>query len=179
LAERPNGRQAIANVRKLLTLAVDAPDADARTFAERIREIQRMNHPEGDAPAESAKDGEISILTIHKAKGLEWDAVVVPDLFAKVDGQRSDVELDPHSGLASCSFSGLDTLPHAFARALRLERETAEAQRLLYVALTRARSRLCVVADTRAPEGSMAKKLAVLADLDKNRPPGLTVVDAS
>ena len=51
LAKRENGVQKIANVRKLLSLAVADFESSPQEFAERIRAIQTIRHKEGDAPA--------------------------------------------------------------------------------------------------------------------------------
>lgn len=175
LGERTRALPMLANVRKLLKLAAEAPEQDALTFAERIRDIQRMNHKEGDAPAETVQKGEITILTVFKAKGLEWDYVIVPDLY-KESNRAEDVEIDSALNLVTTSFEGQATMPHAFAKFLRTESRDAETLRVLYVALTRAKLRLIVAADTKAKAGSMAKVIAENVSLDRNPPKGIKIV---
>jgi DNA helicase-2/ATP-dependent DNA helicase PcrA len=74
--------------------------------------------------------GAVHVMTIHQAKGLEFDAVFVPAL---VEGRLPQ----PHRG------EGFE-LPPALLEAgvRRREDHVAEERRLLYVAMTRARSRL-------------------------------------
>ena len=79
MAARRNGRQRVANARKLLTLAAKQPELGPREYAEQVREIQRIRHREGDASADDEKDDLVSIMTVHKAKGLEWPVVVVAE----------------------------------------------------------------------------------------------------
>src|SRR5690242_19353167 len=86
---------------------------------------------EDEAAAELEASGDsITVMTIHQAKGLEFDAVFVPSL---VEGRL------PQSG-RSQRFE----LPPAVLEPLVRGREDviAEERRLLYVAMTRARKRL-------------------------------------
>jgi DNA helicase IV len=78
----------------------------------------------------------LAFLTVHKAKGLEADYVVVLDVTARRLGFPSQVAGDP-------------LLTLALARADELEH--AEERRLFYVALTRARHRAFVCTSARAP----------------------------
>ncbi len=89
----------------------------------------------------------VRIVTVHKAKGLEYPIVYCPFLWAasKVgdDGKRWPMYHDPAAdGVLTLSLAGADD-PAAQAQA---EREAfAEDLRLLYVAVTRARHRCSVV----------------------------------
>ncbi len=86
---------------------------------------------EDEAPGAPDMEGDaITVMTIHQAKGLEFEAVFVPSL---VEGRL------PQSG-RSQRFE----LPPAVLEPLVRGREDviAEERRLLYVAMTRARSRL-------------------------------------
>ena len=108
--------------------------------------------PQGDAPREQG----IEIMTMHRAKGLEFDTVVLLGLARE---PRPD---DPRAlqWLARATADGRDDLimvPAAFSgdgdgqrlaefvRRAERERDSAERARLLYVATTRARERLHVV----------------------------------
>ena len=122
--------------------------ANAGRFAERIADYcdtnpdhsleAYMRHLDlvllsGEDEAQAAPDGDmdaIAVMTIHQAKGLEFDAVFVPAL---VEGRL------PQSG-RSQRFE----LPAAVLEPLVRGREDviAEERRLLYVAMTRARRRL-------------------------------------
>jgi hypothetical protein len=96
-------------------------------------------------------------MTIHKAKGLEFPVVVVPDL-GREGLWRAPVVLADHiSGRLAVSLgrpgdTGLTTLDWADAEARETQRLDAEALRVLYVALTRAERTLVLPVPAR-PEG--------------------------
>jgi ATP-dependent helicase/nuclease subunit A len=120
-----------------------------------------------DAPTESG----IEIMTIHRAKGLEFDTVILLGLSRSTRRNDSnyiilkDINLQ-HSGrvpLVAVPGGRSPNLYDFVAANERLE-EAAERARLLYVAATRARSRLHLVAVRRGcgdapPSGSLLESL--------------------
>lgn len=97
-------------------------------------------------------DGSLQLMTIHKAKGLEFDTVILPGLGRK--GKHEDPQLlnwlaypsksgDPALLLAPISAAGEETNPiTAWLRKLDRAKSNQEESRLLYVAATRAKHRL-------------------------------------
>lgn len=92
---------------------------------------------------------QIELVTIHGAKGLEWDFVVVPELDRSPPSSRSDLllweELSSGEGLLLAPVQERGEKPSPLQRwlmHLRAAREEAEDRRLLYVAATRAREEL-------------------------------------
>jgi ATP-dependent exoDNAse (exonuclease V) beta subunit len=144
LARRAKGDQMLANARKLLTLAAQEPELGPLEFAERIREIQDLRHKEGDAPADDDDADLVKIMTIHKAKGLEWDVVVIPQTDKRLSGRARDVVVEPSLGMVAAKFSKGQSIAHKFLTDRRKRRDDEEEKRVLYVALTRARKRLCI-----------------------------------
>lgn len=175
LAKRRNAGQLLANVRKLLRLAADEPELGPLEYADRIREIQRLKHREGDAPAEDEKAELITIMTIHKAKGLEWPVVIVPQMHKPIGRRTSDVEIDPRLCLAVTKFGKRPSLYHTWLSWQRNEREREEELRLLYVAFTRARQRLCITIHGSAKHDTLAKRVAGIVGVGKTMPPGYVV----
>lgn len=144
--------------------AADARELDqVRTVFARLRELESQGLPDpaafaasfADLYADDGTEGRVEIMTIHKAKGLEFDCVIVPALHRR-----------------NRAAGGPMLLTHAFARSARdgmvmaarppvaaggdalfdfLRRKAAdaaelEAERLLYVACTRAKRQLHLTA---------------------------------
>lgn len=102
--------------------------------------------------------GEVRVMTVHGAKGLEAPVVILPDTTMKAKAQGpSLMPVTTESGEAwlMCPGSSKEDCPaSADARAAREARVGDESLRLLYVALTRARDRVIVMGrgSKRAPE---------------------------
>ncbi len=102
--------------------------------------------------------GEVRVMTVHGAKGLEAPIIILPDTTMKAKAQGpSLMPVATESGEAwlMCPGSSKEDCPaSADARAAREARVGDESLRLLYVALTRARDRVIVMGrgSKRAPE---------------------------
>jgi ATP-dependent exoDNAse (exonuclease V) beta subunit len=105
----------------------------------------------------------VQVTTIHKAKGLEFDTVIVPALGRTIRREERPAllwqELAHPGGrdllLAPINASGADDdRLYELLWGLRAQQDLAETDRLLYVAVTRARERLHLFGQTRAPRGS-------------------------
>jgi ATP-dependent exoDNAse (exonuclease V) beta subunit len=120
------------------------------------------------APDPSASGG-VQVMTIHKAKGLEFDVVILPGLArsAASDGDRlllwlespseegfsqGDVLLAPIKPVSARSNAVYD-----WVRRLEAEKQKQEESRLLYVAATRARSELHLMGAVKVKDGKIHK----------------------
>ena len=135
--------QLIANSRKLLSIAIERRDLDARGFGDWIAAQQKIRTRVGDAESISADSDAVTISTMHNAKGLEWETVVVQAVSAG-SRRQEDFAIDAEAGILAVKQQ--NNIPAAFhaIEAKKDRREREEAQRLLYVAMTRAKRRLCI-----------------------------------
>jgi ATP-dependent helicase/nuclease subunit A len=90
---------------------------------------------------EGARD-EVRVMTVHGAKGLEAPIVFLPETTVKRGARGSPLLRTEDGGFLWASSKTLDCDASRSARDLRELKEAHEAQRLFYVALTRARDRL-------------------------------------
>jgi len=148
LAIWPTGEQALANVTRLMDMARRAEYSGVmsfRGFLDRLEE-QAERGEAGDAPiVEEGAEG-VRLMTVHRAKGLEFPVVVLCDLTAPAAPSEPRRWVDAERGV--CTLRLADCAPpelaaHA-AEALAAERD--EGTRVLYVAATRARDLLVVPA---------------------------------
>lgn len=144
IARRPNGMQLLANARKLLSLATAEPEMGPLEYADRIREIQDLRHKEGDAPAGEEDADVATIMTVHKAKGLEFPVVVLCQTDKPMTRRSTDLIVDPRLKMVTTKFGIAASPAHKFLDDRKKKRDEEEEERVLYVALTRAQKKLCV-----------------------------------
>ena len=153
---RPAGEQALANVLHIAELARQYEAGGGISF----RGLHRSNCSEAAASTEAAEapileegsDG-VRLMTVHKAKGLEFPVVILADLTCRMSRSDASRHLDPERGLCAIRLSGW--APHELLEheAEEVARDEAEGIRLAYVAATRARDLLVVPALGDAPVG--------------------------
>jgi len=156
------GVQKAANVRKLVDMADDFSGrrpASLRAFVGHLLEVQHQRAREGEALLQAEGAGAVTLLTIHKSKGLEFPIVFIPQMSKKQNVQPPSLYLHRDLGLAVKTLDeetgGQWEPPMACAIKLRVrEEEAAEHARLLYVALTRARDYLVLCGRLDSSEGS-------------------------
>jgi DNA helicase-2/ATP-dependent DNA helicase PcrA len=119
-----------------------------RGFLDYVDAVEALDKEEW-APVQPSDDDSVKVMTIHVAKGLEFDTVFVPGL-AKGLLPNTTIQHNPAKRGRSLDFElrgDADILPRydgvlsRFEDALR-NQEMIEERRICYVALTRARKRL-------------------------------------
>lgn len=146
---RPWGEQALANVMRVAELARRhemTGGISFRGFVEQLRADAAGVSEAPEAPiVEEASEG-VRLMTVHRAKGLEFPVVILADVTANMTARRPSRHVDPARELCALGLSGwlpLDLLDHEEEE---LARERAEGLRVAYVAATRARDLLVVPA---------------------------------
>lgn len=152
----PGGEAREANLRLLLRMLSDfeGTGGDLTGF---VSHLYSMEEYGVDLPSASAGGaGAVRLMSIHKSKGLEFPVVFLAGMGSRFNltDLHADVQLHPELGTAciyrnSRALYKHDTLPRA---AMCLENRRAmlsEEMRILYVAMTRAREKLYLVAADR------------------------------
>ncbi|MEK7382709.1 MAG: UvrD-helicase domain-containing protein [Elusimicrobiota bacterium] len=181
--------QTAANLGKYRRLARSANEARGATLKEFIAQVLRSMEDDTLQEGESALADEqfdaVRILSIHKAKGLEYGTVFVADMGAQMGrggGDKASCRVDWETGRVGLRLNkaGATDLAMTFIEADETARSEAEALRLLYVAVTRAKDRVFLLGSARpGGTGSFSEFLSrVGAWPAKSKVKGKTVVQA-
>ncbi len=153
LARNPDAT-GLANVRRLVTLAHEYESSNGRDLREFLKWIDLSAALDSESPAASIDEESdvIRLMTIHKAKGLEFDVVCLPDLkrsggggfkgtlmLGKPDSPDRPDEFSVGMRLPNLAGSGYKLYDWDDLDATRKTDEADEELRLFHVALTRAR----------------------------------------
>ena len=150
-----DGEQAVANVLKLRDLAVQLAKQSTLTLRGLVGELTKraLDVPdEAESSLAEDLDGEgqgfVRLLSIHKAKGLEFPVVILAGLQRGTNrlSSRVMVHHDWSTGIVGVKVGELQTVGGVYVAAKLEERRRAEQSRLLYVAMTRAKRRLILSA---------------------------------
>ena len=147
---RFRGARAYANLRQMAELARRFEREGLVSLGDYIDYVSdfmqsemRQEQAAIDTPEDGSGGGSVRLMTIHKAKGLEFPIVAIPDLCHASRGLRADYFIHAATGLAvrlrdDQGVAAASCAP-ALARREAKRAEADEAIRLLYVAITRAK----------------------------------------
>jgi ATP-dependent exoDNAse (exonuclease V) beta subunit len=142
------GEQVLANVSHVAELArrYEAEGGISfRGFLEELR-AQAESGEATEAPIlEEGSDG-VRLMTVHKAKGLEFPVVILVDMTAKLHRATASRYLDAAKGVCAVQLAGCSPRDLIDHEQDELRRDAAEGARLAYVAATRARDLLVIPA---------------------------------
>lgn len=145
---RPGGEQTLANVLHVAELARQYELDGGLSFRGFVQMLQEESagHAAAEAPIlEEGSDG-VRLMTVHKAKGLEFPVVILADMTARLAPFEAGRYIDPHQRLCALRIGGWSPRDLLNNQAAELERERREGERVAYVAATRARDLLVVPA---------------------------------
>jgi ATP-dependent exoDNAse (exonuclease V) beta subunit len=141
------GSRTAANIDKFLAMArAAAPRTSLDRFVEDLEMLRESDRAGQDSAPEDAS-GAVQAMTVHSAKGLEFPVVFVAAMHKGVQGNLPVVAFSPRLGLGArwrnpARREEVGDLFHQAISKERGESEAQEADRLLYVAMTRAEQRL-------------------------------------
>jgi exodeoxyribonuclease V beta subunit len=166
LLTRPDGLRRLTNLNHLVEILAEVSLSErlgplgllrwletARRDADLRAELVSESH---ELRLESS-DNAVQLTTVHKSKGLEYPIVYCPFLYKAATLRSDEKQLvrfhDPSDGVLSLDVGSPKQKEHA---ALAEQETMAEALRLLYVALTRAKHRVVVVLPSHKPSAQAA-----------------------
>ena len=143
---RTAGEQSLANVLHVAELARQYEMNGGMSFRGFVEELQEQadGGQAAEAPIlEEGSDG-VRLMTVHKAKGLEFPVVILADMTAKLRSERADRLIDRAENACYLRLGRWTPIELATHEALEVARDEAEGVRVAYVAATRARDLLVV-----------------------------------
>lgn len=158
VAAMPGGQQRAANLEMLLEKAVAFEGTSYKglfNFVRYVEQLEKYNVDYGEASLIDEKADVVSLMSIHKSKGLEFPIVFVVGMGKQFNMQdtRQSIVIHPELGV------GIDAIdptlriktPTLLKKAIQQKIQTeskAEELRVLYVAMTRAKEKLILSAST-------------------------------
>jgi ATP-dependent helicase/nuclease subunit A len=145
---RSGGEQILANVLHVSELARQYEARGAVSFRGFVENLVQAAEDGKQPQATIYEDGSegVRMMTVHRAKGLEFPIVILADVTCKSARDEPDRHIDADRGLCAVNLAGWvpqDVIDHADEEH---GRDVAEGVRIAYVAATRARDVLVVPA---------------------------------
>ena len=169
-AAMPGGEVKAANLRTFFQLASEFEQVSCHDLSRFLEHLDALEE-KGLAAAGEQTSGAVTVMSIHKSKGLEFPVVFLAGLSREFNREslRAQVLCDQKLGLG---LSAVDTAsrvryPTVAKKAISVKTVTdsvSEELRVLYVAMTRARDRLIMTYASRNPEKELTD-LAMRMDL--------------
>ncbi|MCP5301136.1 MAG: UvrD-helicase domain-containing protein [Chromatiaceae bacterium] len=152
------GADALADAQAYLALLDRFAEADGLTDFARLEAAINALYASPDGSA----DGRVQLMTMHKAKGLEFDTVILPGLGRAPRAQRTELlywlERPDRNGRVTLLMAPIRGVAQTqepvsgYLRELDRDKTRLEITRLLYVAATRAKRRLHLIGHVNADD---------------------------
>ena len=180
-AAMPGGENRQENLRTFYKLAADYEAGNSRDLGQFLDHLESLSE-RGLVSAAGSPGGSVTIMSIHKSKGLEVPVVFLCALARDFnrDSLRAQILCDQQLGLGLSVADSRRRIryPSLAKRAISVkmaEMALSEEMRVLYVAMTRARDRLVMVYSPKNLESSL-QNIALRRNADKG---ALLCADAS
>ena len=162
-AAMPSGGDRRRNIMRLLEYARQFEEDGFRGLFRFVAMLRRMME-RGDEPELPGESGDsVSIMSIHKSKGLEFPVVFLCDTARRFNRQDAAQPVLIHSELGlGAKFTDIKrgieypTLARRAIAAKMNEELLSEEMRVLYVAMTRAKERLFITCSLKDPEKTIS-----------------------
>ncbi|MBR3290398.1 MAG: PD-(D/E)XK nuclease family protein, partial [Clostridia bacterium] len=172
MAVRTDGAQRVANLHLFYDQAHSFEENGFRGLSAFLRQLNRLKaHGKSQTAAVGDQRGAVQIMSVHHSKGLEFPIVFAAGLATQFNTKTAGGAMLMHADAGiGLKIIDPDTLvkrepmfyTHVKERLLRDER--AEALRVLYVAMTRAREKLYLVTSLKTPQKTLQ---AIAADVNQ------------
>lgn len=158
-----NGEKRALNLQMLISYA-DMYEQGGRYglsgFIRYIEKLKKNNHDLEGATEVSENDDVVRIMTIHKSKGLEFPVVILANSSGRFSSDGGKALVNKSMGVAALRYDGFrrkefETQAYTSVKLKNEAEEKAEAMRVLYVALTRAKEKLLIVGSMYNPEDTI------------------------
>ena len=148
------GAHQVANIRKFSELLRRISQNSGLSFDQivaRVEELRGTQSPEAEAAVHDEAADAVHVMTLHTAKGLEFPIVFLPALNRGARGSTGAAGYDAKRGVGAkwkdpLTGEAADDAVFAAIRSDVTRREAEEANRLFYVAMTRAEEHLVLSA---------------------------------
>ena len=157
----PDGKARQANLDALYQRALDGQKAGNIRLSDFIsvlrEESETKQSDSDDHPTMGAGDNFVRVMTMHKSKGLEFPVVILMDLQKSIRRKRNDeklrINVSSSGGALGLYLPAIQRRKHSTMDSQgrdafdiqALRRNISEGTRLLYVAMTRAMQKLCLI----------------------------------
>lgn len=182
LAGSRNGARMLRNVEKLISDAHRSRLVNPDEFLAYVQTLRDVGLRESEAPADpsagpagAADSGAVQLMTVHKAKGLEFPLTVLADAAYEHRGAGGRVRFAAGGPLLDLKDGDLHPTAWQLAARYADDLDDAEDRRLLYVAATRAREKLLISGHAKVKrDGSLGlagwlEQLGAVAGFDQLR----------
>lgn len=165
-----NGAARRENLRRFVSFAGAYSGGAGLSGFLRYTDAALASSASGASAPVRAPEGSVSVMTIHRSKGLEFPIVILADTMHRFNLRDASENVLFHSelgaGLTLRGTGGLyPTAPHRALKLALTAEAVSEEMRVLYVALTRARDKLVVTASMRDAEKTLASLASAMDGL--------------